>query len=186
MPWNLSGTIIKEGRSWVDASGIRHPTNWMRWTDAEKEAAGLAWTDPVAPHDNRFYHGRDSDGNLIEKNIADVNVVDEDGNPINDADGNQLVTLGLKSNAIATAKSQAAGYLVQYDWYVTRKAEKSTAIPSAITTYRDAVRAACDTIEGKITGAANFAAFIALYDTPVDGDGNPTGNAPIVDWPDAI
>ena len=42
------------------------------------------------------------------------------------------------------------------------------------------------TIEGKITGAANFAAFIALYDTPVDGDGNPTGNAPIVDWPDAL
>ena len=95
MPWNLSGTIIKEGRSWVDASGIRHPTNWMRWTDAEKEAAGLAWVDPVAPHDNRFYHGRDSDGNLIEKNIADVNEVDEDGDPINDADGNQLVTLGL-------------------------------------------------------------------------------------------
>ena len=101
-------------------------------------------------------------------------------NPINDADCNQLVTLGLKSNAIATAKSQAAGYLVQYDWYVTRKAEKSTAIPSAITTYRDAVRAACDTIEGKITGAANFAEFIALYDTPE------SGNAPINDWPDAL
>lgn len=42
MPWKLSGTIIREGRSWVDASGIRHPTNWIQWTDAEKEAVGLA------------------------------------------------------------------------------------------------------------------------------------------------
>ena len=186
MPWKLDGTIIRAGRSWVDASGIRHPTNWMRWTDAEKEAAGLAWTADVAPHDNRFYWGRNADGDLLPKNIADVNEVDDNGDPINDEKGDQLVTLGLKSNAIVTAKSQAAGYLVQYDWYVTRKAEKSTAIPSAITTYRDAVRTACATIEGKITGAANFAAFIALYDIPVDGDNVPTGNAPINDWPDAL
>jgi len=157
MPWNLSGTIIREGRSWVDASGIRHPTNWMRWTDAEKEAAGLAWTADVAPHDNRFYWGRNADGDLLPKAVAD-----------------------LKVAAIATAKSQAAGYLAPYDWYVTRHAEKTTAIPSAITTYRDAVRTACAAIEGRITGAANFAAFIALYDTPE------SGNAPINDWPDAL
>ena len=116
MPWNLSGTIIKEGRSWVDASGIRHPTNWMRWTNAEKETAGLAWVDPVAWHDNRFYHGRDSDGNLIDKNIADVNEVDENDDPINDSDGNQIVTLGLKSVAILAIDAQARGYLAEHDW----------------------------------------------------------------------
>jgi len=27
---------------------------------------------------------------------------------------------------------------------------------------------------------------MALYDTPVDSDGVPTGNAPINDWPDEI
>jgi hypothetical protein len=27
---------------------------------------------------------------------------------------------------------------------------------------------------------------MALYDVPVDGDGNPTGNAPIHDWPEEI
>ena len=186
MPWNLSGTIIKEGRSWVDASGIRHPTNWMRWTNAEKETAGLAWVDPVAWHDNRFYHGRDSDGNLIDKNIADVNEVDENDDPVNDSDGNQIVTLGLKSVAILAIDAQARGSLAEHDWYVTRNAEKSTAIPSAVTTYRDAVRTAHTAIKSDINGAANLTAFIALYTTPVDGDGKPTGNAPIVDWPDDI
>lgn len=180
MPWKLDGTIIRAGRSWVDASGIRHPTNWMRWTDAEKEAAGLSWTADVAPHDNRFYWGRDSDGNLIEKNIADVNEVDSDGNPINDSDGNQIVTLGLKSVAIKTIDAQARSYLAEHDWYVTRNAEKSTAIPSTVTTYRDAVRSAHTTIKGKINGAANLTAFKALYDTPE------SGNAPINDWPDAL
>ena len=182
MPWNLSGTIIKEGRSWVDASGIRHPTNWMRWTNAEKETAGLAWADPVAPHDNRFYSGRDSDGNLIDKNIADVNATDIDGNDLDPV----VVIKGLKSVAIQVIDAQARGYLAEHDWYVTRNAEKSTAIPSAVTTYRDAVRTAHTAIKSDINGAANLTAFIALYATPVDGDGKPTGNAPIVDWPDAI
>jgi len=186
MPWKLDGTIIREGRSWVDASGIRHPTNWIQWTDAEKEAVGLAWTDPVAPHDNRFYHGRDGSGNLIAKSLTDVNEVDSDGNPINDEDGNQIVTLGLKSAAIQVIDRQARSYLAEHDWYVTRNSEKSTAIPSTVTTYRDAVRSAHTTIKGKINGAANLTAFIALYDTPVDSDGKVTGKAPIVDWPDAL
>jgi len=182
MPWNLSGTIIKEGRSWVDASGIRHPTNWMRWTNAEKETAGLAWADPVAWHDNRFYHGRDSDGNLIDKNIADVNATDSDGNDLDPV----VVIKGLKSLAIQVIDAQARDSLAEHDWYVTRNAEKSTAIPSAVTTYRDAVRTAHTAIKSDINGAANLTAFIALYAIPVDGDGKPTGNAPIVDWPDAI
>jgi hypothetical protein len=48
------------------------------------------------------------------------------------------------------------------------------------------VRTASNTIETAINGAADHAAFMALYDTPVDSDGVPTGNAPINDWPDEI
>jgi hypothetical protein len=59
-------------------------------------------------------------------------------------------------------------------------------VPSEVTTYRAAVRTASNTIETAINGVADHAAFMALYDTPVDSDGNPTGNAPINDWPDAI
>ena len=59
-------------------------------------------------------------------------------------------------------------------------------MPSTITTYRAAVRTASNSIGTAITNAADLAAFMALYDTPVDSDGNPTGNAPINDWPDTI
>ena len=186
MPWKYSGRIIRVGKAWVDNNGTSYPAVWNNYSADEKAAIGLTWEDEVAAHDNRFYWGRNADGSLIPRSLTDINEVDEDGNPVNDADGNQLVTLGLKSVAIALAKTQAAGQLAPYDWYVTRKSEKSTAIPSTVSTYRDAVRTACAAIETSITNASDLAAFMALYDVPVDSDGNPTGNAPINDWPDAI
>ena len=77
--------------------------------------------------------------------------------------------------------------MLQKDWYVTRKAEDSTTtIPSDVTTYRAAVRTKSGTIEKAITDAADHAAFMALFDVPVDSDGKITGNAPINDWPEDI
>jgi len=86
----------------------------------------------------------------------------------------------LRSNAIATVKAQAAGLLAPTDWYVVRKSETGDPIPSDITTFRSAVRAASGTIEAAITAAADLDAFMALYDTPEDG------NAPINDWPEEV
>tara|TARA_R110001599_G_scaffold65928_2_gene186192 strand:- start:1989 stop:2552 length:564 start_codon:yes stop_codon:yes gene_type:complete len=187
MPWKYSGRIIRVGKAWTDNNGTQYPAVWNNLSADEKAAIGLTWEDEVAAHDNRFYWGRNADGSLIPRSLTDVNEVDKDGKAILDIDGNQLVTLGLKSNAIALAKTQAAGQLAPYDWYITRKSEKSTAIPSSVTTYRDAVRTACAAIETSIGNASNLAAFMALYDTPVDSDGKPTGDpAPINAWPDAI
>lgn len=186
MPWKYSGRIIRVGKAWVDNNGTQYPAVWNNYSADEKAAIGLTWEDEVAAHDNRFYWGRNADGSLIPRSLTDVNQVDADGKAINGPDGNQLVTLGLKSVAIAQAKLQAAGLLAPYDWYVTRKSEKSTAIPSAVSTFRDAVRTACAAIETSIGNASDLAAFMALYDTPVNSDGEPTGNAPIADWPDTI
>ena len=187
MPWKYSGRIIRVGKAWTDNNGTQYPAVWNNLSADEKAAIGLTWEDEVAAHDNRFYWGRNADGSLIPRSLADVNEVDTDGKAILDDDGNQLVTLGLKSNAIALAKTQAAGQLAPYDWYVTRKSEKSTAIPSTVSTYRDAVRTACAAIETSIANASDLAAFMALYDTPVDSDGEPTGDpAPINVWPETI
>lgn len=181
MPWKLGDKIIREGRSWSDGT-VTHPTNWAIWSDSDKTAAGLAWEDPPASYDNRFYW----DANT-PKALGDVNAVDEDGNAVLDENGEQVVTLGLKSVWKRIIKQQAAGLLAPTDWYVTRKAEDSTAtIPSNVTTYRAAVRTKSGTIEAAIDGAADHAAFMALFEPPVDSDGNPTGNAPIGDWPDEI
>tara|TARA_B100002052_G_C15701082_1_gene515088 strand:+ start:177 stop:725 length:549 start_codon:yes stop_codon:yes gene_type:complete len=182
MPWKLGDKIIREGRSW-SADGITHPTNWAIWSDADKKAAGLAWEDPPASFDNRFYWDAST-----PKALDDVNEVDDDGKAIIDPmTGKQLVTKGLKTIYIEQTKQTANDKLSATDWYVTRKAEDSTTtIPSDVTTYRAAVRTKSGTIEKAITDAADHAAFMALFDTPVDSDGKPTGNAPINDWPDEI
>ncbi len=187
MPWKYSGRIIRVGKAWVDNDGTQYPAVWSNYSADEKAAIGLTWEDDVAPHDNRFYWGRDADGELIPRSLTDVNEVDEDGKAILDIDGNQLVTKGLKTLAIETAKAQAAGLLAPYDWQVIKATEvESYSVPSNITTYRAAVRTASNNIETSITNASDLAAFMALYDTPVDSDGKPTGNAPINDWPDEI
>jgi len=185
MAWKYNNSIIRAGKSWTNSDGITHPKNWMIWSDADKTAAGLVWENDPEPYDNRFYWGRQADGTLIPKSLDDVNEVDRDGNAINDADGNQIVTPGLKTNAIVTVKAQAGGLLASTDWMVIKASEISDySVSSEILTYRAAVRTASNTIEASINGAADLAAFIALYDAPVDSDGVPTGNAPINDWPE--
>ena len=179
MAWTHNGKIIREGRSWTDGNGITHPTSWGRWSDAEKQAAGLVWQDDPAPYDNRFYWDADT-----PKALNDVNAVDENGDPVLDEKGEQAITLGLKSVWKNTIKTQAGGLLADTDWYVTRQAETSEAVPQAVLDYRAAVRAASGTIESAIDGASDHAAFMALFDTPTDADGNATGNAPINDWPE--
>ena len=184
MPWKLGDKIIREGRSWSN-DGVTHPTNWAIWSDADKKAAGLTWEDPPASFDNRFYWDAST-----PKALDDVNEVDDDGKAIIDPmTGKQLVTKGLKTIHIEQTKQTANDKLSATDWYVTRKSEDSTTIiPSDVTTYRAAVRTKSGTIEKAITDAADHAAFMALFDTPMDSQDppQPTGNAPINDWPDEI
>ncbi len=161
--WKYSGRIIRAGKAWTDNDQIQHPANWMLWDDATKAAKGLVWEDDPASFDGRFYWSAD-----LPKALDDVTEEDD------------TITKGLKSNAIATVKAQAAGMLAPTDWYVVRKSETGDAIPSAVTTFRAAVRTASGTIEAAITAAANLDAFMALYDAPEDG------NAPINDWPEEV
>ena len=185
--WKLGDKIIREGRGWVGSDGIQYSSAWARMTDAEKKAAGLTYAPDPKPWNDMFYHGWDADEkNLIERKINDEDATDESGNKRKDENGNQVVNLGLKSVAIAKTKQMARGLLQKTDWYVIRKSEAGTAIPSSVTTYRTAVRTACKTIEDAITACDTHAKFMALYDVPVDGKGVATGNAPINDWPDEI
>ena len=191
MPWKYGDKIIKEGSGWIDNAGTKHPYNWNIWSDADKKTAGLTWENLPAseePYDSRFYWGRQTDGTLIPKSLTDIKAVDSDGKEIIDPRTNkQLVSKGLKTVYIEKTKQTANNKLVSTDWYITRKAEDSTTtVPSDVATYRAAVRTKSGTIETAITNAADLAAFIALFDVPVDSDGKPTGNAPINDWPEDI
>jgi len=180
MPWKYSGRVIRVGESWIDNDGIKHPKNWnTSWSGSEKTAKGLTWEADPAPYDNRFYWDADT-----PKALDDVNSVDKDGNAVLDVNGNQVVVLGLKSVWKNIIKEQANGLLQPTDWMVVKASEVSDySLPSQVATDRAAIRTASNTIEGRITNAADHAAFMALFDAPVDSNGKPTGNPPISDWP---
>ena len=149
---------------------IQYPANWLRLSTAEeKTAIGITEVADAPIYDSRFYWG---DGTA--KALDDVNAKDEEGNLLKNSDGSQMVILGVKSVLKAEEKVTAGTLLAKYDWYIVRKAEKSTAIPTAITTYRDGVRTACDTREKEIDACADTAALVTLYSNKEDGTPNMT------------
>ena len=85
----------------------------------------------------------------------------------------EVKTRGLKYNLIQTIKKQAAGILQDTDWYITRKADAGTAVPSSITTHRAAVRTKAASMETAITNASDTPALETLYtyvNTADEGD----------------
>ena len=191
--WLLNNKQIQVGRSFVDSKGVKHPRNWSNWTAERKQQVGLIFkADPVVESfDSRFYYSANN-----AKPLNDTPQVDENNQPVLDRDGQQVITKGLKTEALSRVKSQAASLLQPTDWYVTRFAEMGydpetgtvdevAVIPEEVKAYRAAVREASNTIEAAISGATTLQAFIALHTTPVDAQGNPTGDAPISAWPKA-
>ena len=122
-------------------------------------------------HADTTYTNQDKTDNLIPegKDVGDVKVE------------------GLKTILIRTVKAQAAGSLQDTDWYVVRKADAGTAIPSAITTHRAAVRTKCAEMETSITNASDTPALETLYiyvNTADEGDPvvmeRPLGEFPVL------
>tara|TARA_R100001460_G_scaffold5439_2_gene15215 strand:- start:2367 stop:2906 length:540 start_codon:yes stop_codon:yes gene_type:complete len=177
MAWTYNDSVIREGRSWTDDDGIKHPTNWGSWSDEEKIAAGLVWVDDPAPYDPRFYWDADT-----PKSLDDVPVLNEDedaapGTPALDEDGNPVITPGLKSQWIGQIKTEAGSLLAPTDWYVIRRAEASVAIPADVLTYREAVRTASNSMEAQINAVTTHAAFVTLI------AGTPDNPSTFNDWP---
>ena len=145
---------------------VNYPANWLRLSTAqEKKDLGITEVADAPTYDSRFYW---NDGTA--KALDDVNEVDENNDPVLDENGNQVVTLGVKSVLKAQEKATAGSLLARYDWYVVRKAETSKAIPTAVKTYRTAVRTACLTRETEIDNCADTAALVTLYgSTEKDG-----------------
>jgi hypothetical protein len=159
----LNGTKeLKPGQTWIDDNGVQHPGNWASvWSDDIKASYGIKEVAVQVKPDNKFYWvgQRSLDGSWSSnpKNIDDVKEIDKDGNPILDADGNQVITLGLKSQWIAKTKETANSFLSPTDWQVIAKAERDRAIDSDVATYRAAVITACAAIEKAITDITDTA-----------------------------
>tara|TARA_R100001594_G_scaffold30951_1_gene57812 strand:- start:469 stop:1077 length:609 start_codon:yes stop_codon:yes gene_type:complete len=122
-------------------------------------------------------------GSATPKAHADTTWTQEDSDDGLIPDGKDVGDIkdrGLKYNLIQTIKKQAAGSLQDTDWYVVRKADAGTAIPSAITTHRAAVRTKCAEMETAITNAVDTPALETLYTRDEDGV-RPLGDLPILE-----
>ena len=166
-----SGTITKyfNHPKGFTLGDLQYPADiFMKWSVEEKEAIGIYEVvfDDSNKKDEKWYINTNqsfafadgvvtaSYGTATAKAHADVTKT---------IDGVESTTPGLKTNLIKDLKQQVANELARTDWYVTRNSEKSTAIPSVISTHRDAVRTKQAAMEAQITGAADTAALETLY-----------------------
>ena len=171
--------IIAHPKSMV-IDDIRHPRAiFTVWSDADLKAIGIIPVTTSGSHlDARFYTEKNEafalagDKNSVvrtigvkaaDKKLDDTNNVDENGDPILDDHDNQVVTLGLKSQAKLKADTIAHGLIKGFGWLMQRKVSADKAIPSAVTTYMAAIRTDHKAICDAIDGASSMAKFIELY-----------------------
>ena len=182
-----SGSIIKmlSGNQGITIDGIQHPRAiYTLWTEAERNAIGIYTVeyDNSNKKDERWYINTDQSyafgsgkvtatyGTATARAHADTLFTAQDETDGKGTEG-EVATRGLKYNLIQTVKAQAAGELAKTDWYVVRKSEESTAIPSAITTHRRLVRSKAAAMETSITNASDTPALETLYTYTTDSDG---------------
>ena len=181
MAFKLDGKTLPVGVPFT-SNGVNYPANWLRLTTLdEKKAIGITEVSDAPTYDQRFYNGVDKPKRLVDENAKDT-----DGNLLKDADGNQVVNEGLKTRWIEGTKETARSRLSSCDWYVTRKSEKGTAIPSNIQTYRDAIRTTCTTRETEINNCSDVAALKTLIDGTYDDSKPPKRTGGITLWPEPI
>ena len=185
-----NGQPLRAGKAFIDEDGTQYPKNWATvFSEEQKADLGISWEADPEPYDKRFYWGRDADGELLPKRVDDENAVDDDGEAILDADGNQVVNYGLKTEWVKKQKEIAGSLLAPSDWYVTRQFETSEAIPTAVSTYRTAVRNICGTREGEINACTTTEELVALLTnspTMLNDDGDMVANTEpfITPWPE--
>ena len=167
-----SGSITKmlQGNKGITLGDNQYPRAiFSLWTEAERNAIGIYTVeyDDSNKKDEKWYVNTNqsfafadnkvtaSYGSATAKAHADTTWTAQDETDGKGTEG-EIATRGLKYNLIRDVKSQAAEELNRTDWYITRKAEKNTAIPSAITTHRDAVRSKQAAMETAITNASDI------------------------------
>ena len=196
-------TKMFNGRKGVDIGDNRYSQQiFTIWSEAERNAIDIYTVemDNSKRKDKEWYINTDitysfdgskakgSYGDATAKAHADTKWTQkeiDDGDAPDGADTNTVKEEGLKTKLIRQVKQQAEGELNKTDWYVVRKAEESTAIPSAVTTHRKAVRSKQAEMETSITNASDTPALETLYTYTKQEDGSitrPLGEIPVKEF----
>ena len=189
-----SGSITKffSGNQGITIGDLQYSKQiFTLWTKSEREAIGIyeVEMDNSKRKDEQWYINTNvtyafgsgkvtgSYGDATAKAYADTKYTNQDktdGLIPDGKDVGDVATRGLKYNLIKTIKSQAAGILADTDWYIVRKADAGTAVPSSITTHRAAVRTKAASMETAITNASDTPALETLYTYTEQEDGSVT------------
>jgi len=197
------GSITKyfSGNQAITLGDIQYPKQiFTLWTKSEREAIGIyevVW-DNTNKKDEEYYINTNvsyafgsgkvtaSYGSATAKAHADTTWTQQDSDDgllPSDKSVGDVKDEGLKTQLIRTVKAQAATILAETDWYIVRKADASTAVPSAITNHRAAVRTKCAEMETAITNASDTPALETLYTYTKQEDGSftrPLGEFPVL------
>ena len=192
-------TRMYSGNQGITVDGVQHPKAiFSLWTESERNAINIYTVemDNSKKKDEEWYintnitysfdgsKAKGSYGDATAKKHADTKWTQkeiDDGDAPDGADTDTVAVDGLKTKLIRDVKSQAASELAKTDWYVVRKTEESTAIPSAVTTHRKAVRSKQAAMETSITNASDTPALETLYTYTKQEDGSftrPLGEIP--------
>ena len=181
---------------------VRYPAKiFSIWSISELNAIGIyeVITDSTNKKDEKWYINTNESyvfadnqvtrswGTATAKAHADslwTQQDSDDGNLPDDKEVGDVKVEGLKTQLIRKIKQQAAGILQDTDWYIIRKADAGTEVPSAITTHRAAVRTKAAEMETAITNAADTPALETLYTYVNTGtEENPVMERPLGELP---
>ena len=177
-------------------NNIRYSTKiYSLWSKEEKESIGLYEVvyDNINKRDGDWYINTNetlsfadgvvtaSYGSATARLLEDRNEVDDEGNPLLDSDGNQVVTKGLKTIKKEMIDRQCAGLLQDSDWRVIKAKETGTTMDAGWKSWRASVRTKCNSMQDQIDGASDVDALATLFTyTETDGvQSRPLGEFPI-------
>ena len=191
--------IITNPKSLV-IGDVRYPAKiFQLWSQSELNAIGIyeVITDSTNKKDEAYYINTNEEYNFADnqvtrswgtatpKRLNDENAVYDNGDPVLDDDGVQLINYGLKTEKKRIVKQQASGLLAPTDWYVVKATEVADYdIPNNILSFRADVRAKSNEMETQIDACTTVDELKTLYEYVNTGtEENPVIERPLAEFP---
>ena len=193
--------IITNPKSLV-IGDVRYPAKiFSVWSQSELNAIGIyeVITDSSNKKNEKWYNNTNESYSFADNKVtrswgtatpkAHVDSLytsqdNTDGLIPNNKSVGDIKVEGLKTVLIRSLKTTVANELAKTDWYITRNTEKSTAIPSAVSTHRDAVRTKQAEMETAIINASDTPALETLHTYVNTGtEENPVYERPLGELP---
>jgi hypothetical protein len=179
---------------------VRYPAKiFQLWSTSELNAIGIyeVITNSSNFKDQEYYINTNEQYNFADnqvtrswgtatsKRLEDENAVDENGDPVLDQDGVQLINYGLKTEKKRIVKAQASGLLEKTDWHNHKAFDDETyTIPNNIKTYRANVRSKSNEMETQIDACTTVEQLETLYTYTTNDDG--VQSRPLAEFPKEV